>query len=145
MSKLQTIVDYCLAELREISVANGYNLNVDKVNEWREMPQANKEDRIGINFRDVEISSEPLADTGEMRTITVEVEGYVRKGQATPTEARKVIEDVLAAMGSIEVYDDIVHDITLLDVSIEMEHNEKMDAVFVCRFGIEYLADRFEL
>lgn len=100
MSKRQTIINGLDAKLKAIKTANGYQTNAgNNVFAWRE-DELQTHELPGIVYLDRIAGKRGGGSIGSFRwALAVDIYCYAGAGSNTPAEVRKLVADVLKAIG----------------------------------------------
>lgn len=102
MSKRQIIINELDAKLKAIKITNGYQTNAgNNVFAWRE-DELQPHELPGIVYLD-RIAGKREGPIGSFRwSLAIDIYCYAGAGSNTPAEVRKLVADVLKAIGSAD-------------------------------------------
>lgn len=135
----QSIMECVVAEMKDISIANGYSFDIQdgentRVVEWRDEPiDLQTEDR-GIIVRDPELKK--MEETDIKRRLTVEIE-FFEVGNTSPAEIRQMEQDIITAMKNVLRHGD-VKNVEFFDSEMTVERAEKRISDSILTFYIDY-------
>ena len=151
MSKRQDIVTAVIAAMGSISVANGYNTDVNKVFEWLDRPL--KEDwtelpAIVVMDTDDEVGTEETegneaSDLAEHK-LYFEIYGFVSNADTTPAAARNLAEDIIEAFSGLDVKALGIFGGSFLGNEMYTGIEKKRVGVCINRFFLRYLTRAWE-
>ena len=135
-SKRQQIVTAIDARLKTIRVVNGYETNAgNNVYEWRSSAMIESE-LPGLIYRDTQ-ETEALSIGYQVHTLTIEIEGYV-VGNAAPANLRKLIADVIKAIGVDSLWSALAEDTRSVEETIQVEQEERRIAGTRIKIEVDY-------
>ncbi len=135
-SKRQQIVMAIDARFKTIKTVNGYETNAgNNVYEWRSSPMIESE-LPGLIYRDTQ-ETEALSIGYQVHTLTIEIEGYV-VGSAAPASLRKLIADVIKAIGTDPLWGGLAEDTRPVEETIQVEQEERRIAGARIKIEVDY-------
>ena len=138
MTTRQKIVDKIVGNLKDISIANGYSLDInDHVWEWRDTILSENE-IPGIIIRDI---SDIISDQDEQEhTLIFEIVALASEGNNSTKIIRNLTQDVLTAFSLIEK-ENYICGANYLNSEMEVEQLKKRYAAILMSFSISYFED----
>ena len=135
-SKRQQIVTAIDTRLKLITITNGYETNAgNNVYEWRSSAMIESE-LPGLIYRDTQ-ETEALSIGYQVHTLTIEIEGYV-VGNAAPANLRKLIADVIKAIGVDSLWSALAEDTRSVEETIQVEQEERRIAGTRIKIEVDY-------
>jgi hypothetical protein len=138
----QNIIDKIILNLKDISIANGYSLDIDDhVWEWRDTVLSENE-VPGIIIRD---TSDIIADQDEQEhQLSFEIVALASEGNNSTKKIRNLMQDILTAFGLIEK-ESYVCGANYLNSEMEVEHLKKRYAAALMTFTVSYYEDLWKI
>ncbi len=145
-SKRQKIINAVDARLKTILVTGGFETDLGKnVFAWRSEPLQASE-LPGLIYRDVsqEVSDDEAAIGQHEYELTVEVEIIAQSGATTGSQLRKMIADVIKAIGVDITWGALAQRSNPVSDSINFEQAEKVIAGALVTFTIIYRTNQWD-
>jgi len=140
-TKRQQIVEALDNLLKTILTTNGYETNLGRnVFEWRATPLIENE-MPGVVWRDT-ADTVDLTIGQHQHNLTFEILLFAQ-GQTAPSTIRKMMADVVKAIGSDLTLGGLVEDIKPQSENMGTEQAEKFNAVAVISFIVIYTTEPF--
>lgn len=145
--KRQQIIDILDAKLRAITIANGYHTNAgNNVYAWLDRPMQPSK-LPAIVYRDAIVSKENGAIGTFRWSLQIEIAVFAEDGVHTASTTRKVIADVLKAVGAgdAERWGGNAEDTILGGSETAIERHDKIEGASVITINIIYDAPMWEI
>ena len=141
----QSIINAIDARLKTITIANSYETDLGRnVFEHRTTALGDSE-LPGINFRDVgcDVSEEDVAIGQHGYELIMEAEILVKEGSTTAVQIRKMIADVIKAIGVDPRWGNLAVRTSPVSDSLKFEQSEKIIAGALLTFPIIFRTNKF--
>jgi len=147
--KLQQVMDALGTRLKTITQTNGYNYNLGKsVFEGRLSPY-NESELPALDFRELGAlpDSDIVEDTIGLQTheIDVEVEIITAAGKTTATVLRKMVQDVVNAIGTDDTFGDLVEYAGYGGFDVTLDQSKKIIGGATVKFSLTYKTAQWEV
>lgn len=144
MSTRQDLMTYLKSGFEDITIANGYSFDINKIFEWRDTPLNDGEFDSIIIFDTSEYFSE---DTEDDHILDIQIVVVPDPGSDAITNLRSMIEDVLIFFKDNEDYikANINVEVKFTGSEISIEHTKKKYFEGLMTFEISYHTDRWEI
>ncbi len=143
----QLIINAIDSRLKLITIANGYETNIGgKVFEWRAVP-VEEIDLPCIIYRDLSsVNSVLTIGIGGYHesNLNIEVEVICAAGSVTPSTIRKMLADVIKAIGVDATWSGLASSTDPVSDAITIEQNEKIIGGANITFTITYRTKRWD-
>jgi hypothetical protein len=142
----QQIVAALLTRLQGILTTSGYETNAGQhVFEWPDVELSEEDEMPAVVVRDTDGPVERATNSKDLHTMVVGIE-CLAKGSTAPAEVRKVMGDVVKAVGVDLWFGGLAHDTNLVGTSIrQMSQEDRRLGGGEIVLQIEYLTDHMNL
>ena len=140
--QIMTAID---TAFQAIQVTNGYETDIGlKVFEWKSTAVA-QADTPCLIWRDTEcaLSTENVAIGQQEHMLTVEAQIIPAPGVTTPVEARKMVADILKAIGVDESWGGLAQHTYNVSNDFEVEQKERILGSILITFQVEFRTARW--
>ena len=140
-SKRQQIITALDARLKTIKTVNGYETNLgDNVFELRPAPLQDSE-LPGVVYYDTNETHDIAVQT-HIHTISINMD-VITSGATTIATVRKMIADIIKAVGVDVTFGNLAEDSRILSDDIKIEHESKLIGGALIKMEIEYTTNTF--
>ncbi len=141
----QSIIDAIDTQLKTILIANGYDTDLgSNVFEWRQVPLQESE-LPALIYRDVTSEIEIIVLDRHTHILNLEVEVKTQPGSTSGSLARKMIADVIKAIGVDHTWGALAIKTDPVSSEIVFEQHEKIITGAIINFEITYRTDLWRL
>lgn len=142
MNRRQQIIDILMLRLQSISITNGYENDLVKVDEWAVSKLTNKE-MPALVLRDTGSSVDNSTSGSGANSLQIEIDILVSDKDTTMSKLRTIMSDVLKSIGTES--DDLPEYRTFNGDEILAEHQDRFYGGTRMKFTIVYDAISWEL
>lgn len=138
MNRRQEIIDILMLRLKGISIANGYNNDLMRVDEWA-MSKLGEKEMPAIVLRDTGSSVDNSTSNSGANSLQIEIDVLVSDKDTTMSKLRTIMSDVLRAIGNES--DDLPEYRTFDGDEILAEHQDRFYGGTRMKFTVVYYAE----
>jgi hypothetical protein len=132
----QSIVNAVDARLKTIKIANGYETDIGlNVNRWKAIPVSSDKE-YELIYRDV--SCETVYLEAHRHKLHFEVEAIIKAGSISDNQVRKMLADILKAIGVDPQWSNLAINTHPEGDEINILQTEKIIGGTIIRFAIEF-------
>ena len=141
----QQIIDYLDTKLKTILVSNGYNSDLgNNVYRWQPNPLPH-DTTIALVYKDMEAEVFDAAHNKSDHHLNLTAEIIARAGAASDDEIRKMLNDVIKALGVDFTCSGLAITVKINSHSInDIEPSEKVTGLGTVKFAVLYRTNQFE-
>jgi len=144
-TRRQQILSALITRLQGILVSGGYETDAGRnVFEWPDVELSDEDEMPAIVVRDTQGPVERNTNATDLHTLTVSME-CLAKGSAAPAEVRKVMGDVIKAIGVDLTFGNLAEDSNLTSVSmLQVSHEDRRLGGGEVTVELQYTTNHFD-